>query len=191
MGADKALLSLGTENLVQRALRAVAAVCPKPIIVGNPNRYGAFGEVIDDLVPGCGPLGGIHAALNASESDRNLILSVDMPLVTPEFLRWLMDESINGIELVTVPQPAGRSQPLCAIYRRGMLPVIEKAIAEGEYKVDRTFSRVPTRYLSDGEIRGAGFAGDIFANMNTPEEFDAIKRHIAEDGLVHSEASRR
>ena len=191
MGADKALLSLGAENLLQRALRIVAAVCPEPIIVGDPNRYGAFGEVIDDLVPGCGPLGGIHAALNASGSDRNLILSVDMPSMTPEFLRWLVEESARSEALVTVPQPAGRSQPLCAVYRRGMLPVIDKAIAAGEYKVDRTFSLVPTRYLSDGEIRAAGFSRDIFANVNTPEEFGAIKRQIAENGLVHSEVSRR
>ena len=93
MGTDKALLSMGSENLLQRALRNVSAVCSTPIIIGDPVRYGGFGTAIADRVLGCGPLGGIHAALSFTGSDRNLILSVDMPRMTSEFLRWLMDES--------------------------------------------------------------------------------------------------
>ena len=33
----------------------------------------AYGDVIEDRFPGCGPLGGIHAALCATQSDLNLI----------------------------------------------------------------------------------------------------------------------
>jgi molybdenum cofactor guanylyltransferase len=191
MGADKALLSLGSENLLQRALRIVAALCLNPIIVGDPVRYASFGEVIEDRVPGCGPLGGIHAALSTTGSQRNLILSVDMPLMTTEFLGWLLEQSVNGTQFATVPRPAGRIQPLCAVYRREMLPVLEQALAAGEYKVDRVFTQVPTRYLSDSEIRAAGFSEDIFSNVNTPEDFELLKRHVAEGGPASAEVSSR
>jgi molybdopterin-guanine dinucleotide biosynthesis protein A len=190
MGVDKALLGLGTENLLQRAVRSVAALCPDVIIVGDPVRYGGFGTTVADRVPGCGPLGGIHTALCITGSDRNLILSVDMPMMTTEFLRWLVDSSEDGDELATIPQVAGRTQPLCAVYGRGMLLVIEEAIAAGEYKVDRTFAKVPTRFLSEREINAAGYSADLFANVNTPEDFELLKRHSEEAGLPDADEAR-
>jgi len=191
MGADKALLSLDGKNLLQHAMRIVAAVCPRAVIVGNPVRYGAFGEVFEDRVPGCGPLGGVHTALHVTSSDRNLILSVDMPKMTAEFIRWLVNESAGGDELATVPQVAGGNQPLCAVYRREMLPVIEEAMAAGEYKVDRIFARVATRYLREPQINAAGFSADIFANVNTPEEFELLKQHAPSPEPVNAEESCR
>ncbi len=84
MGSDKALLSYGGQNLLQHALQITAAIGKKTFIVGPRDRYAAFGEVVEDVHPGCGPLGGIHAALRATETDLNLILSVDMPLMEDE-----------------------------------------------------------------------------------------------------------
>jgi molybdenum cofactor guanylyltransferase len=191
MGADKALLTLGCENLLQRALRTVADVCPNPIIVGDRSCYGGFGDVVEDRVAGCGPLGGIHAALGATRSDRNLILSVDTPLMSAEFLRWLVDVSSKSDEFAIVPQCGGRNQPLCAVYRRGLLPVIEKSLAAGECKVDRVFAQVPTRFLSDIAIHAAGFSDVLFENVNTPEDYELMKRRVAENTMISTEGARR
>ncbi len=191
MGVDKALLSLGSENLLQRALRIVTAAYARAIIVGDRGLYASYGEVIEDRVPGCGPLGGIHAALSTTSSERNLILSVDMPLMTAEFLRWLVEQSVNGPELATVPRSGDRIQPLCAMYRRGMLPVVENAIAMGEYKVGQVFTQIATRYLSDAEMRAAGFCDEIFVNVNTPEDFERVKRILDQDAMAGAEALRR
>jgi len=191
MGVDKALLPLGNENLLQRALRTASGVCANPVIVGDRDRYSSCGEVIEDRMPGCGPLGGIHAALCVTKSDRNLILSVDMPLMTPEFLIWLVSQSGVSDELAIVPQPGGRNQPLCAVYHRAMLPAIEKAMAAREYKVDRVFAQVPTRYLEDREIRVAGFDAVIFENVNTPEDYELLKRRFTEETLTGAQGSRR
>jgi molybdopterin-guanine dinucleotide biosynthesis protein A len=49
MGSDKALLSFGEQNLLQRALQtAAAAGAGKTFIVGPRDRYAAFGEVVED-----------------------------------------------------------------------------------------------------------------------------------------------
>jgi len=120
MGVDKALLPLGNENLLQRALRTASGVCANPVIVGDRDRYSSCGEVIEDRMPGCGPLGGIHAALCVTKSDRNLILSVDMPLMTPEFLIWLVSQSGVSDELAIVPQPGDKGGDLpMAVRDRG------------------------------------------------------------------------
>src|SRR5271166_2020110 len=176
MGRDKALLSLGDRNLLQRAVNTAAAVSGKAYIVGSKQLYGAFGEVIEDIHTGCGPLGGIHAALTSTDTDLNLILSVDMPGMTADFLRWLLAKSAAKSELIAVPDVAGGLQPLCAIYRQAVAGAAEQALRQGEYKVGRLFSRVPTCIISESEILAAGFSTGLFQNINTPEEYAQCRR---------------
>jgi len=176
MGADKALLPFGKGNLLQLAVNNAQEICSKPIIVGAKERYSSYGDVIEDRFVGCGPLGGIHAALCATHSDLNLVLSVDMPLMTVHFLRWLVHLGASGRELAIVPDLQGRLQPLCAIYRRPARYVIEQALKQGDFKVDRILPLLPTRYVQDRELVAAGFSPNIFLNLNTPAEYAAIRK---------------
>src|SRR5271157_1706147 len=142
MGTDKALLQWNGENLLQNALSKAKEVSPAPMIVGSRARYSSYGDVIEDRFPDCGPLGAIHAALCATQTDLNLVLSVDMPLVTVDLLRWLVQAADEGPELAVVPESGGRLQPLCAVYRRGARPAIETQLEAGRFKVDGIFPLV-------------------------------------------------
>jgi len=172
MGADKALLRLGGgQTLLERALQTVSNIGADSHIVGSRERYGHLGPVVEDIYPGCGPLAGIHAALTATLTDLNLILSVDMPLMRAEFLRWLTDRAQASREWIVVPNAAGGMQPLCAIYRREVRETAEAALQAGDYKVGHLFERVPTCIVGEAEIVAAGFSPEIFRNINTPEEY--------------------
>src|ERR1700758_5454346 len=81
MGTDKAFVELGGHTLLERALQTVSAVASEVWILGSREKFGEFGDMIEDEFPDHGPLGGIHAALRASCQDLNLILAVDMPFV--------------------------------------------------------------------------------------------------------------
>ncbi len=176
MGSDKALLAWHGETLLTRALRTASTVAGKTYISGARNRYQAFGEVVEDIYPDCGPLGGIHAALSASSTDLNLILSVDMPAMISDFLRWLLAQASRAPELIVVPYAAGGQQPLCAVYRRAVREIAEQALQKGEYKIGRLFSQVPTRIITEEEIVSSGFSPHIFRNINTPAEYDNCLR---------------
>jgi molybdopterin-guanine dinucleotide biosynthesis protein A len=174
MGSDKALLPFGNENLLQLALSKAKAVSQKPVIVGERERYSSYGDVVEDRFPGCGPLGGIHAALCSTQADLNLVLSVDMPLMTADFLIWLAQLAVAGGELAFVPEVQGRRQPLCAVYRRTAQCVIELALKMGDFKIDHVFPLIPTRYIKEEELFGAGFLPDIFRNVNTRDDYEAV-----------------
>ena len=176
MGSDKALLSLGGQTLLQRSLEVAGGVTDHIRIVGRIDRYAAYGEVVEDIYRDCGPLGGIHAALHATRTDLNLILSVDMPLMSSDFLGWLVQKATMSDVMIVLPDAAGGLQPLCAIYRRGVVELAEQALRAGDYKIDRLFSRVPTRVLDEQEIVASGFSPDIFRNINTPEEYEQCRR---------------
>lgn len=186
MGVDKALLTLDTENFLTVALQNARAVCATPVIVGDASRYGAYGVVVEDRFRACGPLGGIHTALCSTTTEWNLMLSVDLPLMKAEFLRWLAGVASSSDEMAIVPRVNGRIEPLCACYRRAMWPLVQSALEAGRYKIEAIFSEAPTRLVTDDEIRAAGFGGEIFRNVNTPEDYEWVKRHFAGKGTVEA-----
>ena len=54
--------------------------------------------------------------------------------------------------------------------------VIEQALKTGDFKVSHIFPLLPTRYVSETELHAAGFSPDIFRNINTPAEYEAVSR---------------
>ncbi len=179
-GAIKPCCRSANRNLLQVALDKAREVSPVTVIVGASERYSSYGDTIEDQLPGCGPLGGIHAALCATQNDLNLVLSVDTPLMTAAFLTWLVGLAKAGPEWAFVPEAQQRPQPLCAVYRRAARPVIEQALKARDFKVSNIFSLIPTRYITEREQVVAGFSPDIFCNVNTPEEYEAFSRRYSQ-----------
>jgi molybdopterin-guanine dinucleotide biosynthesis protein A len=188
MGAniDKAFLDLDGQTLVARGLNAMGGVCDSVSIVGDPGKflnYGIgnpppirWGPVIVDIFPGCGPLGGIHAALTHSAAELNLMLAVDMPFVTENLLAFLFQAAEQSDAVLTVPRAGGRLQPLCAIYRRAFFSAAEQALAAGNYRIDATFADTSVHLIEEGELAAAGFSERSFFNLNTPQDLLAAGR---------------
>lgn len=103
MGADKAFVTLDGRTLLARALELARSLTPDVRIVGDPAKFAAFAPVVEDIFRECGPLGGIHAALRASQTELNLILAVDVPFVSAALLQYLIARARNsGNATVTV-----------------------------------------------------------------------------------------
>jgi len=170
MGANKAFLDFSGQTLLARALSALSAVCKTVTIVGDPAIFSSFGRVVADVFPGCGPLGGIHAALTNSSAELNLMLAVDLPFVSAELLNFLLRTAETADALVTVPRTSKGFQPLCAVYRRDFVGVAEQALRAQNYKIDATFATVSVRVVEEPELSAAGFSEKNFFNINTPED---------------------
>lgn len=173
MGADKALLEVNGRTLLERALHTLSKVASGVWILGNWDKFGAFGKVIADELPGHGPLGGIHAALRASNHDLNLILAVDMPFVEVRFLEYLVARASRNSAAVTVPHAGGGWQPLCAIYRREFAEVAEPALRAGKNKIDPLFKQLSLCVVEENELMEHDFGVEMFRNLNTPEDLSA------------------
>jgi molybdopterin-guanine dinucleotide biosynthesis protein A len=175
MGSDKAFLRLGDETLLSLALKAAGAVAGDVRIVGDAQKFTAFGRVVEDVYRGQGPLGGIHAALSSSVTELNLVLAVDLPFLETEFLKYLLSRAQESKATITVPHAGGGLQPLCAIYRRRFAEVAERSLREGKNKIDLLFATVATRVIEEEELVRAGFSAEMFRNLNTPQEWEKAK----------------
>lgn len=177
MGTDKAFVVLQGRKLVERALELAGSVTSTVSIVGESAKFAAFGPVVEDIFPGCGPLGGIHAALRGSETDLNLILAVDVPFVSAALLHYLVGRAGESpTALVTVPRTGQRWQPLCAIYRRKFRDLAEQSLRAGRYKIDALFDKKRTQVITGEQLQAAGFSADLFTNVNTPGDLAAARQ---------------
>jgi len=179
MGSDKALLRLATgETLLDRAVAALRPAADSVLLVGPATKYSGLwrGETVEDIYVERGPLGGIHAALRHSATELNFVLAVDLPHVTRALIEYLVDQATASDALVAVARVDDKLHPLCAVYRRGFADVAEKALARGENAVHRAIVQGSVRILTEEELRKAGFGAGLFANVNTPEEFERLGR---------------
>jgi len=168
MGRDKTALLLEGRTLLSRAQELARSLTERVFVVGPRARFGA--EAVEDIYSDRGPLGGIHAALTASQTELNLVLSVDTPFLAPEFLRFLVEEAKRCGSTVTVPVAGGRKQTLCAIYRRAFAGFAEEALRAGRNKIDPLFADTTVREISEREIVELDFDPRMFDNLNTPED---------------------
>jgi molybdopterin-guanine dinucleotide biosynthesis protein A len=175
MGTDKAFVTLNGRTLLARLLEVVRSVTTDVCIVGDTAKFSAFAPVVEDVFPGCGPLGGIHAALRVSKAELNLILAVDVPFVSFALLQFLMAHARNSGASVTVPRINQGWQPLCAIYRREFADAAETALRAGRYRIDALFDQVQVQVVAEEALEAAGFSSNIFRNLNTKEDLEAAR----------------
>lgn len=171
MGTDKAFVEFEGRTLLARAIDLARSIPVDVRVVGKLEKFARFAPVVEDIFPDRGPLGGIHAALQASTTELNLMLAVDMPFVSAAFLRYLIDQARAAPEAIaTVPLAVGRWQPLCAIYRREFGDVAETALRLGRNRIDSLFALVTTQVLEEEQLKRNGFSDAMFRNLNTPED---------------------
>jgi len=160
MGRDKARLPFRGDHLAATVARAVAAAAGSATLVGHPELPG-----IPDRYPGEGPLGGILTALSHTSSVWNLVVACDMPEMSADFLSQLVNRAVNSPAAVLLPHgPDGLAQPLCAVYHRSALSVMETHFAAGVRKVTAALDELDVESLSVSELL-------IFQNVNTPEDW--------------------
>jgi molybdenum cofactor guanylyltransferase len=179
MGQDKAAITLNGLTLLQHALAALREVCRDVAILGKHELYGNLGPVYEDIFPGCGPLGGIHAALSNSQTQFNLIIAVDTPFLAPEFLSYLAERAIDSDAIVTTPEIEDYTQPLCTVYSLDFLPIAEQSLRSGNYKIVPLFPEGRTLVIQEAELRQLAFAADMFENLNTPEDLARARRRFS------------
>lgn len=166
MGRDKALLRYRGATLVETVALAVSQSVGRPLLVGDTDRYHGLGyEVIPDLYPSKGPLGGVLTALHNSSAEWNLIVACDMPELTGDFLGGLMEAAeARDCQVLAPVGPGGNIEPLCAVYHKSARPGLQRAFRRGVRQMTTALEEVRTIALPVSELAH-------FQNVNTPGDW--------------------
>jgi molybdopterin-guanine dinucleotide biosynthesis protein A len=138
MGRDKALLELAGKPMALHAVRKLRRVCAEVHLLSGNAELEVFAPLVRDLQEGCGPMGGLEAALEHSRHAWNLFMPVDMPFLPAAFLAdWLRrvmarEQMGTRVAMFTVE---GVPQPLFCMLHKEVAPFLRDAMQRGRYKV--------------------------------------------------------
>lgn len=171
MGSDKALLPYQGGRFIEAIHRRMGELFDEVIVVtAEPGRYDFLPcRRVTDLFTGMGALGGIHAALRHSGEETIFVVACDMPHLSPDLIRYQCSLA-EGADVV-VPEGEGGLEPLHAVYRKSVLPVVEEALRDGQCRVVSFFDRVRVRRVSREAVKRIDPDLSAFRNINTPEEY--------------------
>ena len=170
MGRDKALLRYGGETLLGRLVREFSGG-ELLLSAAAPGDYADFGcRVVYDERPGLGPIEGVRRLLTEAEHERLFLCAADMPLLRRELAGYLAEFLCSDYDcwVLTV---GGRAQPLCGIYSKRVLPVIEGQLAAGDYRLSGVLSRSRVKYVP---LEYTRFEPKLLANVNTPRDYAGL-----------------
>jgi len=176
LGADKAFIEVGGKPLVRRVTGVLTEICDEVIISANdPEPYrGAPVRVVGDAMPGQGALVGLYSALRAAGHDRAFAVACDMPFLSGDLIRWMLDHSRDTD--VLVPRAGGYLEPLHAVYSARCIEAMEKHIEQGDKKVLSFYPDVRVKYVGEEVIRKFDRHGVVFFNVNTPADLAEARR---------------
>jgi molybdopterin-guanine dinucleotide biosynthesis protein A len=174
MGRDKALLELAGKPLILHAVVKLRRLCMDVNVLGSNPALEAYAPLVKDVHPGCGPLGGMEAALLHSQYDWNLFLPVDVPFLPTAYLSgWVMHAvhradgvirrlhqgfEMPGVHaLVWMFRVEGVPQPTVALVHREVLPFLTEALERGEHKLFPVLEKACRDIsVSNGLLPGVG-----------------------------------
>jgi molybdopterin-guanine dinucleotide biosynthesis protein A len=172
MGTDKARLSLGGQQFVERIARALRSIAEHVSVVGDKNLDAQWNwPNVPDVHANWGALGGLHAALSATRSRWAAIVACDLPFVNGELFVRLASLR-QDYDAVVPLQPDNRRQPLCALYRAAACTELAgQMIACGERRPRALLDQVRTRFVAPQELADLSGSQEFFSNINTPEDY--------------------
>ncbi len=184
-GRDKGALHVGRMSIFDRQLAALRGVADRVLVVtgGDPTPYQDRGiEVVADLLPNAGALGGIYTALAAASSEHVLVLACDLPFLTASFLARLTGMASDRHDAV-VPRSRDGLQPLCAVYGRRLMLPIRQQVDAGKLKVADVLALARLREVGPDVLEECDPQGRLFFNVNSPAELEKANGLAARDGL--------
>jgi molybdenum cofactor guanylyltransferase len=184
-GRSKAQAALGGDAIIDRVIMVHRHVMGRPIIVGEP--VGGSSPpgvpVVADLVPGLGPLGGLHTALLWAQRRGFagvLCTPCDAPFVEVALLRSLLDRRSQATAVLPRHGPAGL-EPLFGWYAAGAIPTIQEAIRHDRLSMYGLLERLPS--VEGVPIDELGLRNDpelVFLNVNTPGDYELARARFGE-----------
>ncbi len=161
MGRDKARLPIKGKPLSDIMANTLRAAGCEPVLISGPGG-------IKDIYPGQGPLAGIHAAFDhLGKAEAMVIVPVDMPALSADSLKALMDEDGEAVLY------EGQSLPLKLVNAPHIRQRLETILSEegGDWSI-RNF----VRGLNALTLEAAGLNARERINLNTPDDVKILEQ---------------
>jgi molybdopterin-guanine dinucleotide biosynthesis protein A len=168
-GVCKPLLRVHGRTVLDRLL-ALRTLGDEVLLVSADPRIPDAGlRRVEDVLPGRGAPGGVHAAMVQARAPWVLAVAGDMPFLDGRAVLPLLDARRDEVDAVAYTV-AGRLEPLAALYRRDLAPRWADELARGGASFRVLWDALRGVMLSESVLREV--TGDTRAvlSLNRPED---------------------
>lgn len=182
MGTAKAGLRFGQRTILEVLIAELRQAFEDLLIIAAPVQNENF--AIEDLIRTApakvrlfrdriayrGAASALSSGLQAAANEVVFACSCDLPLLRAEVAVALCT-MLNGYDAV-IPQIGGKSQPLCAVYRRQVAGFIENRLASGECRLTLIVRELRAHRPGERKLRRIDPDLHSFLNVNTPQDYN-------------------
>lgn len=174
MQSEKGLVLFQEKPFIEHIIKAIMPITEQIKLITASKEYDYLPyEKIPDIISDKGPLGGIYTALSHSETEFNLILSCDIPLISTELLQELISKHTEEAG-ITVFASESKTHPLIGIYSKKIVPIIKSAIDSDELKMMDLLAKVPHQILNIEESENFPLT-----NINSADELNDLNINLS------------
>ncbi len=174
MQSEKGLVLFQEKPFIEHIIKAILPITEQIKLITASKEYDYLPyEKIPDIISDKGPLGGIYTALSHSETEFNLILSCDIPLISTELLTELISKHTEEAG-ITVFASESKTHPLIGIYSKKIVPIIKNAIDSDELKMMDLLAKVPHQILNIEESENFHLT-----NINSADELNDLNINLS------------
>ncbi len=189
MGRNKSLLKINNQTIIEYIIALLKTQFSDIYLVTNSKEEYEFLNIpmYEDIYKNMGPLGGIHSALTHSGTEKNFIISCDIPLITNQMISYLIDFKTD--KKITVAKAEGYIQQLCGVYNKSCADEAEKILTKvfesdernndqkkRGCKVLSLISSVETEIINAEAL--PFYTSDLFFNMNKQTDYDYVLKQL-------------
>ena len=173
MGTDKSELNYHGKPqklVVKELLENVGLKTYYSVQRNNANTDETLEEIYDTFL-NLGPFGGICSAFQKDPNSAWMVLATDLPFLDEHLVKLLLEKR-NPAKVATAIKGKGKQfpEPLITIYEPKAYPVLLQYLAQGY--------SCPRKMLINSEVEIVEVDDELIRNINTPEEFQAVKKEI-------------
>ncbi len=179
MGTDKGLIKIdGRITIIERIIDQLRNLFDEIIIVTNSlDSYKKFEvKVVEDLIKGKGPLGGIFTGLFYSTNECSFVVGCDMPFIQPRLIEYIINKPREYD--VAIPERNGRFESLFARYSKRILPNLFSHLMKNELQIQSIIQKLYVLKILPEEIERFDPDYSSFLNINTKEDLNRITKSL-------------
>ncbi len=166
MQTEKGLIIYQDQTFIEWIIDALKPITNSIFLVTKNEDYKQFGyPLVPDIHHSKGPVGGIYTALKHANTNKNLVLSCDIPNITTHVLKTYLFDNVDDNSDVLYVADENREYPLIGLYSKKLVSEFETALNNDHLKLVRLLEKVNCKCVkTEPEDYSA------LQNINTKEE---------------------
>jgi molybdopterin-guanine dinucleotide biosynthesis protein A len=164
-GKSKSLEKLNGKRLIDYAILVADKISREKILIGNEDQdfLNTDFHVLRDIIPDCGPIGGIYTALVHINKGWIATIPCDLPFLIPELYKVLWQYRDDKKPTVAVVQ--NKIESLVALWPSSIAPVLNQFIKGRNLKIKQILANLNSIEVNMEHNLGK-FNKNYFFNIN-------------------------